>query len=62
VLAVAGRRPRWGRRSTIDVTELANEPLLVLSKEFGSRQLFDAACRLAQVGRKSCSKAASRIP
>ena len=49
VLAVTAGRPRWKRRSTIDVTELASEPLLVLSREFGSRQLFDAACRIAQV-------------
>jgi LysR family cyn operon transcriptional activator len=49
VLAVAARTSRWKRRTTIDVTELAGEPVLLLSGEFGSRQLFDAACRLARI-------------
>lgn len=49
VLAVVANRSRWRRQTTIDVTELANEPMLLLSKEFGSRQLFDAACRIAQL-------------
>ena len=49
VLAVVARTSRWRRRTTIDVTELANEPMLLLTKEFGSRQLFDAACRIAQL-------------
>ena len=49
VLAVTARRPRWKRRNTIEVRELANEPLLLLSKEYGSRQLFDAACRIAHL-------------
>ena len=47
VLAVA--IPRRKRRSTIEVTELASEPLLLLRRDFGSRQLFDAACRIAHV-------------
>ncbi|HEX5109679.1 MAG TPA: LysR family transcriptional regulator [Vicinamibacterales bacterium] len=49
VLAVMARRSRWSRRKTIEITELASEPLLVLGREFGSRQLFDAACRVAHV-------------
>jgi LysR family cyn operon transcriptional activator len=49
VLAVMARRPGTKRRTTIEVTELANEPLLVLSREFGTRQLFDAACRIAHL-------------
>jgi DNA-binding transcriptional LysR family regulator len=49
VLAVTARKPRWKGRTTIEVTELAGEPLLLLNGEFGSRQLFDAACRLAQL-------------
>ena len=28
---------------------MASEPLLLLSRDFGSRQLFDAACRIAQL-------------
>jgi DNA-binding transcriptional LysR family regulator len=49
VLAVMTRSSRWRRRKTIEIMELASEPLLLLSKEFGSRQLFDAACRVAHV-------------
>jgi DNA-binding transcriptional LysR family regulator len=49
VLAVTAAGPRWKRRTTIEVTELASEPLLLLSRDFGSRQLFDAACRIAQL-------------
>ena len=48
VLAVTARSPRWKRRHTIEVRELASEPLLLLHRDFGSRQLFDAACRIAQ--------------
>jgi DNA-binding transcriptional LysR family regulator len=49
VLAVMAPRPKWRRRTTIEVTELASEPLLLLTREFGSRQLFDAACRIAHL-------------
>ena len=49
VLAVSAHAPRWKGRRTIAVAELAREPLLLLSREFGTRQLFDAACRIAQI-------------
>jgi len=49
VLAAIASAPKWKRQSTIDVRQLANEPLLLLRQEFGSRQLFDAACRLAHI-------------
>jgi LysR family cyn operon transcriptional activator len=49
VLAVTAGASRWKRRTTIEVADLANEPLLLLSRDFGSRQLFDAACRIAHV-------------
>jgi LysR family cyn operon transcriptional activator len=49
VLAVTAPRRTWKRHSTIEIGDLASEPLLVLRKDFGSRQLFDAACRIAQV-------------
>ena len=49
VLAVTAGGARWKRRTTIELTELASEPLLLLSRDFGSRQLFDAACRIAQL-------------
>ena len=49
VLAVVAPRPRWKRRRTIEVVDLANEPLLLLRRDFGTRRLFDAACGTAQV-------------
>ncbi|HKZ06352.1 MAG TPA: LysR family transcriptional regulator [Methylomirabilota bacterium] len=49
VLAVAGRRPVWKSRRTLEVRELADEPLLMLRPTFTSRRLFDAACRIAHV-------------
>lgn len=49
VLAVVAPRPKWKGRRTIDVLDLVNEPLLLLRREFGTRQLFDVACRIAQL-------------
>jgi LysR family cyn operon transcriptional activator len=49
VLAVVARRPGWKRRRTIDIADLANEPLLLLQRDFGTRRLFDAACGIAQL-------------
>jgi DNA-binding transcriptional LysR family regulator len=49
VLAVVLPRPTWKHRRTIDVADLANEPLLLLRRDFGTRRLFDAACGLAQI-------------
>jgi LysR family cyn operon transcriptional activator len=49
VLAVTGRGLQGKRRTTIEVGELAGAPLLLLGRDFGSRQLFDAACRIAQI-------------
>jgi LysR family transcriptional regulator, cyn operon transcriptional activator len=48
VLAV--RAPRSGRRRrTIDLAELATEPLLLPRRDFGTRQIFDAMCRIARL-------------
>ena len=49
VLAVVAPRPKWKGRRTIDVLDLVNEPLLLLRREFGTRQLFDAACRIIHI-------------
>jgi LysR family cyn operon transcriptional activator len=49
VLAVAAPRPSWTRRRTIETADLANEPLLLLRRDYGSRRLFDAACERAQI-------------
>ena len=49
LLAVAGasRLPRSGRG--VEIRDLAAQPLLLLGRDFGSRQWFDAAARLAHV-------------
>ena len=49
VLAVAAAGPRWRGRATLEIAELAEEPLLLLGQDFGTRQLFDAACRIAHL-------------
>jgi DNA-binding transcriptional LysR family regulator len=48
-LAVAAPRRSWKRRRTIDVGDLADEPLLLLRRDFGTRRLFDAACAIARL-------------
>jgi DNA-binding transcriptional LysR family regulator len=48
VLAVRARRSGRQRR-TIDLAELATEPLLLPRREFGTRQIFDAVCRIARL-------------
>jgi LysR family cyn operon transcriptional activator len=52
VLAVTSLSPRWRKRTTIEARELAGEPLLLLRQDFGTRQLFDAACRIAHIQRR----------
>jgi len=38
---------RLGRHAVVDIEELADEPILLLRREFGSRGWFDAACEIA---------------
>jgi len=40
---------RLSRRVVLDIAELADEPLLLLNHEFGSRVWFDAACNIAGI-------------
>ena len=49
VLAVMSRIHRLRRRTTLEVKELADAPLLLPRRDFGSRQWFDAACQVAHV-------------
>jgi LysR family cyn operon transcriptional activator len=49
LLAVAAAGRRWKTSRTVEVVELADEPLLLLDRDFGTRQLFDAACRIAHI-------------
>src|SRR6478609_3067193 len=48
-LAVVAPSHPLGGRSSVDVSELADEPLLLLHRWFGSRGWFDAACHNADV-------------
>jgi len=49
VLAVVAPSHPLGRRGSVDVGELADEPLLLLHRGFASRGWFDAACHNADV-------------
>jgi LysR family cyn operon transcriptional activator len=49
VLAVLSQGHRLSRRAVIDVTELADEPLLRLSSSFASHGWFEAACQVAHI-------------
>ena len=48
-LAVVANEHRLGHRHTIEVAELADEPLLLLRSEFASREWFETACRVARI-------------
>src|SRR5438270_7273348 len=65
VLAVFPERHRLSRFEVLDVTELADEPLLRLSSSFASHRWFEAACQVAHVrprvlARKRCPTDADR--
>jgi DNA-binding transcriptional LysR family regulator len=47
VLAVVARGHRLGRRRSVELSELQDERLLLLRRDFGSRVTFDGACRAA---------------
>jgi LysR family transcriptional regulator, cyn operon transcriptional activator len=49
VLAVLSPTHRLGRRAVLEIAELADEPLLLLGRGFGSREWFDAACQIAHI-------------
>jgi DNA-binding transcriptional LysR family regulator len=49
VLAVMPQSHRLSRRAVLDVTELADEPLLRLSSSFASHGWFEAACQVAHI-------------
>lgn len=48
-LAVVPENSPLASRHAIEIAELANEPLLLLRKEFMTRQVFDGACQIAQI-------------
>ena len=46
-LAVVSNMHKFARRRTLDVAELADEPVMLLRGGFASRDWFEAACRIA---------------
>lgn len=48
-MAVLPKGHRLRGRAALEIAELADEPLLVLRPEFGSRAWFDAACQQARM-------------
>ncbi len=49
LLAALSPGHRLGRRPVLEIAELAEEPLLLLRREFGSREWFDIACQTAHI-------------
>jgi LysR family cyn operon transcriptional activator len=49
LLAALSPTHRLGRRAVLEIAELADEPVLVLHRGFGSREWFDAACQTAHI-------------
>ena len=48
-VAVIPTDHKFSRRRTIEVAELADEPLLLLRPEFAARDWFETACRVARI-------------
>jgi len=49
LVAVMPQGHRLGRRRTLDIAELTEEPLLLLGRGYASREWFYAACQVARV-------------
>jgi LysR family cyn operon transcriptional activator len=49
VMAALSRRHRLARRAAIEIEQLAEEPLLLLGRQFGLRSWFEAACDAAHI-------------
>lgn len=49
LLAVLSPTHRFRRSVVLEIAELADEPLLLLRRDFGSREWFDMACQVAHV-------------
>jgi LysR family cyn operon transcriptional activator len=49
LLAVTSPARRLSGRAVLEFAQLAEEPLLILRRDFGSRAWFDAACQVARI-------------
>jgi LysR family cyn operon transcriptional activator len=54
VLAVMAKDHRYRRRAVLDVVDLANDPLLLLTRGFASRDWFYSACEVARIRPRVC--------
>jgi DNA-binding transcriptional LysR family regulator len=59
VLGVLPEKHRLGRGRTLDIAELANEPVLLLNRGFAVREWFDAACNVARIRPRALVESAS---
>ena len=48
-VAVMSRKHPLSRRRALEIAELADKPLLLLNRTFGSRGWFDSACNVARI-------------
>jgi DNA-binding transcriptional LysR family regulator len=48
-LAALSPAHRLARRTALEIADLADEPLLLLRRDFGSREWFDAACSVGHI-------------
>lgn len=49
LLAALSPTHRLGRRAVLEIAELADEAVLLLRRDFGSREWFEAACQMASI-------------
>jgi DNA-binding transcriptional LysR family regulator len=59
MLAVLPKDHRLSRLAVLDVTDLAEEPLLMLNRSFGSSEWFHAACQVAHIRPRLCFEGAA---
>jgi len=58
-LCVLSMKSRLGRRRALEIADLAEEPLLLLHRTFGSREWFDAACDVAHIRSRALLESAA---
>ena len=59
VTAALSPEHRLARRGTLEVSQLADEPLLLLGRQFGLRSWFEAACDVAHIRPRALMESAA---
>lgn len=59
VTAALSREHRLARRGALEVSQLADEPLLLLGRQFGLRSWFEAACDVAHIRPRALMESAA---